>query len=130
MQLALKVVIKEGDKMIYVNAFIFCGLVCVLGQLLVDIFKLTPGHVTSWFVVVGAILDSFNLYDKIVKFAGAGALVPITSFGHSLLHGAMAKAKEMGLIGIGMGMFDLTAVGITSAIIFAFLVALIFKPRH
>ena len=73
MQLALKVVIKEGDKMIYLNAFIFCGLVCVLGQLLVDIFKLTPGHVTSWFVVVGAILDSFNLYDKIVKFAGGGA---------------------------------------------------------
>ncbi len=115
--------------MIYFNAFIVAGIICVIGQLLVDVFKLTPGHVTSWFVVLGALLDSFNLYDKLIKFAGGGALVPITSFGHSLLHGALVKADEMGIIGIGMGMFDLTASGITAAIIFAFLVAIIFKPR-
>ncbi|QVK16995.1 stage V sporulation protein AE [Mycoplasmatota bacterium] len=115
--------------MIYLNAFIVAGIICVIGQLLVDIFKLTPGHVTSWFVVGGAILDSFNLYDKLVKFAGAGALVPITSFGHSLLHGALKTSEEMGVIGIGMGMFSLTASGITATIIFAFLVAIIFKPR-
>jgi stage V sporulation protein AE len=116
--------------MIYINAFIVCGFICLVGQLLVDLFKLTPGHVTSWFVVLGAVLDSFNFYDNLVDFAGAGALVPITSFGHSLLHGALAKTEELGFIGIGMGMFDLTASGITAAIIFAFLVALIFKPRH
>ncbi len=115
--------------MIYLNAFIVAGVICLIGQLLVDLFKLTPGHVTSWFVVVGALLDTFNIYDKIIKFAGAGALVPITSFGHSLLHGALNKAEKMGFIGIGMGMFDLTASGITAAIIFAFLVAIIFKPR-
>ncbi len=115
--------------MIYLNAFIVAGLICVIGQLLVDIFKLTPGHITSWFVVLGAILDSFDLYDNLIRFAGAGALVPITSFGHSLLHGALAKAEEVGFIGIGMGMFSLTASGITATIIFAFLVAIIFKPR-
>lgn len=115
--------------MIYLNAFIVAGTICAIGQFLVDRFKLTPGHITSWFVVVGVLLDSFNLYDNLIEFAGAGALVPITSFGHSLLHGALEKAGEMGIIGIGMGMFDLTASGITATIIFAFLVALIFKPK-
>lgn len=115
--------------MIYVNAFLFAGLVCLIGQFLIDRFKLTPGHVTSWFVVIGVLLDSFSIYDKIIEWAGGGALVPITSFGHSLLHGALEKAQELGFLGIGMGIFDLTAVGITSAIIFAFIVALIFKPR-
>lgn len=115
--------------MIYLNAFLFAGFVCLVGQFLIDRFNLTPGHITSWFVVIGVILDSFNIYDKIVDWAGGGALVPITSFGHSLLHGAMAKTEEFGFLGIGMGIFDLTAVGITSAIIFAFIIALIFKPR-
>lgn len=115
--------------MIYFNAFIVAGAICAIGQFMVDRFKLTQGHITSWFVVVGVLLDSFNLYDDLIKFGGAGALVPITSFGHSLLHGALVKAEEMGFIGIGMGMFDLTASGITAAIIFAFLIALIFKPK-
>jgi len=115
--------------MIYFNAFLVAGSICVIGQLMIDIFKLTPGHITSWFVVAGAVLDSFDLYDNLVDFGGAGALVPITSFGHSLLHGALEKSQELGLLGIGMGMFDLTASGITAAIVFSFLVALIFKPR-
>jgi stage V sporulation protein AE len=114
---------------IYLYAFLVAGAICLIGQLLVDLFKLTPGHVTSWFVVLGVLLDSFNLYDDLIDFAGGGALVPITSFGHSLLHGALEKADEVGFIGIGMGMFNMTAAGITSAIIFAFLVAVIFKPR-
>lgn len=115
--------------MIYLNAFLFSGLVCMVGQFLIDRFKLTPGHITSWFVVIGVLLDSFHIYDRIIEWAGGGALVPITSFGHSLLHSALDKAEEFGFLGIGMGIFDLTAVGITSAIIFAFLIALIFKPR-
>lgn len=115
--------------MIYFNAFLVSGTICVIGQFLVDRFKLTPGHVTSSFVVLGVLLDSFNLYDNLVKFAGGGALVPITSFGHSLLHSAIKGAEEKGFMGIGTGMFDMTASGITSAIVFAFLVAIIFKPR-
>lgn len=115
--------------MIYLNAFLFCGLVCVLGQLILDNTKLTPGHVTTIFVVVGALLDTFNIYDKIILCAGGGALVPITSFGHLLIHGAMASASEYGIIGLFMGIFDLTASGISSAIIFSFVLSLFFKPK-
>lgn len=115
--------------MIYVNAFIFCGLVCVLGQIILDNTKLTPGHVTTIFVVLGAFLDIFNIYDKLVIWAGGGAMVPITSFGHLLIHGAMASANEYGIMGLFMGIFDLTASGIASAIIFSVVLSFIFKPR-
>ena len=107
--------------MIYVYSFIFCGLICLIGQIILDNTKLSAGHITSIFVVVGAFLDSFSLYDKIISVVGGGALVPITSFGHSLIHGALEKAQDFGVIGLLMGMFDLTASGITSAIIFTFI---------
>ena len=116
--------------MIYVGAFIFAGLVCVIGQIILDNTKLTPGHVTSIFVVVGAALDTFSIYDKFIECAGGGALVPITSFGHLLLHGALEKAHEFSILGLSMGMFDLTATGIISAIVISFFLALIFKPKH
>lgn len=115
--------------MIYVNAFIFCGFLCVLGQIILDNTKLTPGHVTTIFVVLGAFLDIFNIYDKLVLWAGGGAMVPITSFGHLLIHGAMASASEYGLMGLFMGIFDLTASGIASAIIFSVILSFLFKPR-
>ena len=115
--------------MIYINSFIFCGLVCVLGQVILDNTKLTPGHVTTLFVVIGAFLDTFNIYDKIILWAGGGALVPITSFGHLLIHGAMAGAYDYGIMGLFMGIFDLTASGIASAIIFSFVLSLFFKPK-
>ena len=89
----------------------------------------TPGHITSMFVVIGAFLDTFSIYDKIITYVGGGALVPITSFGHLLIHGAMEKASGLGFIGLLMGMFDLTASGITSAIIFTFFFSLFFKPK-
>ncbi|WP_029424929.1 stage V sporulation protein AE [Alkalibacillus haloalkaliphilus] len=110
-------------------AFVVGGTICVIGQLLLDIFKLTPAHVMSSFVVAGAVLDGFGLYDKLIEFAGAGATVPITSFGHSLLHGAMVQSEEHGFMGIAVGIFQLTSAGIASAILFGFIVALIFKPR-
>lgn len=115
--------------MIYLNAFIFCGIICVIGQIILDNTKLTPGHVTAIFVVIGAFLDSFSIYDKFVTWAGGGAMVPITSFGHLLIHGALDTANEIGLMGLMVGMFDLTASGITAAIIFSFFLSLIFKPR-
>jgi stage V sporulation protein AE len=113
----------------YLLAFLVGGAICTIGQLLLDVFKLTPAHVMSTFVVSGAVLDGFGLYDKLIDFAGAGATVPITSFGHSLLHGAMAQAEEHGFIGIGIGIFELTSAGISAAILFAFIMALIFKPK-
>ena len=115
--------------MIYVYSFIFCGLICLMGQIILDNTKLSAGHITSIFVVVGAFLDSFSLYDKIISVVGGGALVPITSFGHSLIHGALEKAQDFGVIGLLMGMFDLTASGITSAIIFTFIFSLFFQAR-
>ena len=116
--------------MLLINSFLFCGFVCMIAQIILDNTKLTPGHITSLFVVIGAFLDSFSFYDKIIKVVGGGALVPITSFGHSLIHGALAKTHEYGILGILMGMFDLTATGITAAIIFAFLFSLEKKKKN
>lgn len=116
--------------MIYLYSFLFAGLVCLIGQLILDNTKLTPGHITSIFVILGAFLDTFSIYDTIIAYVGGGALVPITSFGHLLIHGALAKAADFGLIGLAIGMFDLTASGITSAIVFTFLFSLFFKPKN
>ncbi len=116
--------------MIYVYSFLFCGFVCLIGQLILDNTKLTAGHITSIFVVVGSFLDTFSIYDKIINYVGAGALVPITSFGHSLIHGALAKASDMGIMGLLMGMFDLTASGITAAIVFTFIFTLFFQAKN
>ena len=116
--------------MIYLNAFIFCGLICLIGQIILDNTKLTPGHITSLFVVIGAFLDVFGLYDKIVLYCGAGAIIPITSFGHLLIHGAMQTAGEMGTMGLAFGVFNLTSAGISLALLLSFVLAVIFKPRH
>lgn len=114
--------------MLLFNSFIFCGFICLIAQIILDNSKLTPGHITSILVVFGAFLDTFSIYDQIIKMVGGGALVPITSFGHSLIHGALLKTQSMGIMGILMGMFDMTATGIVAAIIFTFVFTLIFKP--
>ncbi len=113
----------------YLHAFLFAGFVCLLGQIILDNTKLTPGHVTTIFVVVGAFLDIFNLYDQFILWAGGGALVPITSFGHLLIHGAMQGAMDYGFMGLCVGMLNLTSSGIMSAIVFSFFFALIFRPK-
>lgn len=115
--------------MVYLNAFIFCGFVCLIAQIILDNTKLTAGHVTTIFVVSGMFLDLFNLYDKIVLWAGGGALVPITSFGHLLIHGALVKASNFGFMGLSMGMFDLVSSGVIAAIVFSFFLSLIFNPK-
>ena len=115
--------------MLLINSFLFAGTVCLIAQIILDNTKLTPGHITSIFVVIGSLLDTFSIYDKIIEVVGGGAMVPITSFGHLLIHGALSKASSMGPLGIVMGMFDLTASGITSAIIFSLIFAIIFKPK-
>lgn len=116
--------------MTYLYAFLFCGLVCMIGQLILDNTKLTPGHVTSLFVVIGSFLDVFGLYDKIVLYCGAGALVPITSFGHLLIHGAMDQVGKIGPLGLAFGIFNLTSAGISFALFLGFVFALVFKPKH
>ncbi|GAB7386573.1 stage V sporulation protein AE [Bacillaceae bacterium] len=115
--------------MIFFWAFVVGGLICVVGQILLDVFKLTPAHTTSTLVVVGAILDGFGLYEPLIDFAGAGATVPITSFGNALVHGAMAEAERHGFVGVITGIFEVTSAGISAAIVFGFLAALIFRPK-
>lgn len=115
--------------MIFFWAFVVGGLICVIGQIMFDVFKLTPAHTLTILVVAGAILDGFGLYEPLIDFAGAGATVPITSFGNSLVHGAMAEAEKHGLIGVVTGIFEVTSAGISAAIIFGVIGALIFKPK-
>lgn len=115
--------------MIYINSFLFSGIVCLIGQIILDNTKLTPGHITSLFVVIGTFLDSFNIYDKIIDKVGGGALVPITSFGHLLIHGALSNSTDNNFLGLFTGMFSLTGAGISSAIVFSFILSLIFKAK-
>ena len=115
------------DKFIW--AFIIGGMICVIGQILMDGFKLTPAHTMCILVVSGSILGGLGLYDKLVEFAGAGASVPISSFGNSLVKGALQEADKTGAIGVLTGIFQITSAGISSAIIFGFIIALIFKPK-
>ena len=112
------------------NSFLFCGFLCLIAQIILDHTKLSPGHITSIFVCIGAFLDTFGLYDYFIKIVGGGALLPITSFGHSLIHGALSNTNNLGVISILDGMFDLTATGITAAIIFSFVFSLLFKPHN
>lgn len=113
----------------YLTAFLVGGAICAIGQLLFDLTPLTPAHVLVGFVVAGAILGGLGLYQPLIEFAGAGATVPISSFGNSLVKGAMAEAARTGPIGVLTGIFELTSSGITASIIFGFLFALLFDPK-
>ena len=115
------------EKFIY--AFIIGGLFCVVGQFIMDILKITPAHTTCTLVVVGAILGGLGLYEPLVKLAGAGAFVPISSFGNALVTGALIDAEKTGFIGIFTGMFKTVSAGVTAAITFGFIAAIIFKPK-
>ncbi|SHJ81104.1 stage V sporulation protein AE [Tepidibacter formicigenes] len=113
----------------FIWAFLVGGGICVVGQIMIDVFKLTPAHTTSTLVVIGAVLGGLGLYEPLIKFAGAGASVPITSFGNALVKGALAEAKQTGIIGVLTGIFEVTSAGISAALIFAFMASLIFKPK-
>lgn len=113
----------------FIWAFIIGGSICVIGQILMDKFKLTPAHTMCTLVTAGSILGGFGLYDKLIKFAGAGASVPISSFGNQLVKGALQEAQQDGIIGVLTGIFEITSAGISAAIIFGFLAALIFRPK-
>jgi stage V sporulation protein AE len=117
----------EMEKFIW--AFLVGGGICVIGQIMMDVFKLTPAHTTCTLVVAGAILGGLGWYDKLIKFAGAGATVPISSFGNSLVKGALTEAAKNGYIGVLTGIFEVTSSGVSSAIIFAFVAALVFRPK-
>lgn len=115
--------------MIFLKAFIVGGLICVIGQILIDKTKLTPARILVSYVVSGVILELFGLYEKLVEFAGAGATVPLSGFGYVLAKGAKKAVEENGFLGIFMGGLTAGASGITAAILFGFIASVIFKPK-
>lgn len=113
----------------YIKAFIVGGLICVIGQVILDNTKLTPAHILVSFLAAGVILGGLGLYEPLVKFAGAGATVPLTGFGNALAQGAIEGAKAKGLIGAFTGGITAAAGGITAAILFGYIAALLFTPK-
>ncbi len=109
-------------------AFLVGGLICTIGQVLIDFTKLTPARILVSFVVSGVFLTAIGVYEPIVKFAGAGATVPLTGFGYSLAKGVQEAVMQYGLIGALCGGLTATAAGISASVLFGFIMALIFKP--
>ena len=113
----------------YLNAFLCGGVLCIIGQLLIDRTSLTPARILVSYVVAGVILGGLGLYQPIIDWAGAGATVPLTGFGSLLAKGTKEAVAEKGLIGALTGGITAAAGGITAAIFFGFLVALLFKSK-
>lgn len=114
----------------FIKAFLMGGLICLIGQLLMDKTKLTPARILTGFVILGVILGGLGIYQHLVDFAGAGASVPLTGFGNTLAKGVKEAVDEKGFLGIFIGGFRSAAGGIAAAVFFGALVGLIFKPRN
>ena len=113
----------------YLKAFVVGGILCVIGQILIDKTKLTPARILVSYVVAGVILGGIGLYEPIVEFAGAGATVPLTGFGHALAKGVREAIDKEGFLGILTGGLKATAGGITAAVISGLIMSLIFRPK-
>jgi len=113
----------------YLKAFILGGFICLIGQILIDKTKLTPARILVSYVIAGVLLSAIGVYAKIVLFAGAGASVPLTGFGHTLAKGVKEAVDQQGFIGIFTGGLKATAGGITTAITVALLTSIIFKAK-
>ena len=112
----------------YLNAFLCGGILCAIGQILIDKTKLTPARILTGYVVAGVLLSALGLYQPIADWGGAGATVPLTGFGHALAKGVSKAIGEKGWLGVLTGGLTATAGGITAAVVFGVLMALIFKP--
>ena len=113
----------------YIKAFLTGGVICAIGEVLVLRTKLTPARILVGYIITGVLLSALGLYGPLVEFAGAGATVPLTGFGHALAQGVKHTVEESGVIGAFTGGLSTTAGGITAAILFGTLVALLFKPH-
>lgn len=113
----------------YIKAFFVGGFFCLIGQILIDKTKLTPARILVSYVVIGVLLSALGLYEPIVEFAGAGATVPLTGFGHTLAKGVREAVEEKGFLGVLTGGLKATAGGITAAIVSGLIVSLIFKAK-
>ena len=113
----------------YARAFVVGGIICVIGQILIDETQLTPGRILVIFVTSGVILTSLGLYEPIVKFGKAGATIPLPGFGYSLAKSVIKEVTEKGFIGIFTGGVKGTAAGIAAAVMFGYIFALLFNPK-
>lgn len=113
----------------FVKAFIIGGLLCVVGQILIDKTNLTPARILVSYVVIGVVLSGIGLYEPLVEFAGAGASVPLTGFGHCLAKGVREAVDEKGVLGIFTGGLKATAGGITVAIVAGLIASLLFRDK-
>lgn len=114
----------------YLWSFLIGGLLCAIGQVLIDYTKLTPARILVAYVVAGVVLGAVGLYKPLTEFAGAGATVPLTGFGYLLSEGVKEAVNEKGLLGALTGGLTSSAAGITAAMVFGLVVALIFKPKE
>lgn len=112
----------------FINCFWVGGVICIIGQILIDKTKLTPARILVLFVTLGVILTAIGIYEPIVKYAGSGATVPLTGFGYSLAKGSIKAVDEIGILGAFTGGITNTAGGITAAIVFGYIASLISKP--
>ena len=112
----------------FIKAFVVGGIICVIAQILINYTKITSGRILVSFLLIGVFLQAFGLYQYLVDFAGAGATVPISGFGYLLANGAI-KGAEDGLFGALTGGITAAAAGLTAAILFGYVFALIFKPK-
>ncbi len=115
--------------MIFLKAFIVGGLICVIGQLLIDVTKLTPARILVTFVCLGVLLGGLGIYDKLVEFAGAGATIPLTGFGNTLANGVTEAVRENGFIGIITGGLSACAGGVTVAMMSGLIVSMIARSK-
>lgn len=113
----------------YINAFWIGGLICALVQILMEKTKMLPGRIMVLLVCLGAVLGAIQVYEPFLEFAGAGASVPLLGFGNVLWKGVKEAVDEYGLLGIFMGGFKASAVGISAALVFGYLASLIFQPK-
>lgn len=112
----------------YLSAFLCGGILCLIGQILIDKTKLTPARILTGYVVAGVLLEAIGVYEPIAQWGGAGATVPLTGFGSNLAKGVAKAVGEKGWLGVFTGGLTATAGGIAAAVIFGFLAALLFKP--
>lgn len=118
------------DKVLdYVWAFLVGGALCIIAQILIDKTKLTPARILVFYVVGGVILTGIGVYQPLVDFAGCGATVPLTGFGYSLAKGVEKAISERGFIGVITGGLTATSAGITAAMVFAWLAAVLFRGK-
>lgn len=116
--------------MMLIKSFLVGGLICGLSEIIMNKFKILPIHLTCGLVIIGGSLEIFGIYDKLISFAGFGAKLPISNFGHSLVHAAIEQANNTGYLGVFTGVYSKVSSGISFSILIAFICGLVFRSKN